>query len=88
MQILSPSADARTPFGLADQPLLASHSFDDLFERLKRSVDQTAYKYHGLNQRLDVDDLKQVGYITSGKLTSHTSPSTVSPLNIMLAVPW
>jgi RNA polymerase sigma factor (sigma-70 family) len=74
MQNSSLCANTHPQLGLAEHTSHSLVTFHDLFGRLKRFVDQAAYKYHGLNKRLHIDDLKQTGYIALWK--AHQSYNT------------
>lgn len=57
----SSCADAQPQLGLAEHTFSTPTTFHDLFRSLKRFVDQAAFRYQ--RDRVDIEDLKQVGYI-------------------------
>lgn len=80
MQNSSMCADAYPPLGLAGHTSLTTATFHGLYGQLKRFINQAANKYHGLNKRLDIADLKQVGLIALWKAHRSFKPEQGFPI--------
>ncbi len=63
MSDTSSCADAQPQLGLAEHTFNTPTTYLGLYLGMTRFVDQAANKYHRMNKKLDLDDLKQSGYI-------------------------
>lgn len=78
MSDLPSSAAAQPQLGLAEHTFSTPISFHDLFRSLKRFVDQAAFRYQ--RDRVDIEDLKQVGYIALWNAYRSYKPEKGTPI--------
>ena len=78
MSDLSSCADAQPQLGLAEHTFSTPTTFHDLFRGLKRFVDQAAFRYQ--RDRVDIEDLKQVGYIALWNAHRSYKPERGTPI--------
>ncbi len=74
----SSCANAQPQLGLAEHTVVTPITFHDLLHGQKRFVDQAAYKYQ--RDRVDVEDLKQVGRIALWKAHQSYKPEKGIPI--------